>query len=186
MKIVSGLMVIALASMFFAGCVTAPPNPRGKSDTLVVGRLEFHLTGFGSYGSATVNGKQTNDVQITLKNVRTSATVQTSTHGPDGFFFISGLKSDVYEIVRLDYTNVSGNWSAKVTLIPGTKLAFRPASTGVSNLGLIVADYNADGDNSVSSRRDFEALRTGFQKSFSNSKWNSVQWHDVLPHPGGA
>lgn len=57
MKIVAGFAVIALASLFLVGCVTAPPDPTGMLDTLVVGRLRFHLTVFGSYGSATVNDK---------------------------------------------------------------------------------------------------------------------------------
>lgn len=127
-----------------------------------------------------------NDVQITLENVVTSATVQTSTHGPDGIFFVTGLKPGAYELVRLDYASVSGNSSAKVTLIPGTKLKFRPASAGVSNLGLVVASYNADSDNSVTSLGDFKSLRTRFKKSFPKSQWNSVPWSNVLLSPGGA
>ena len=186
MKVAMSVALAAVCSLLVVGCVTAPPPPNGSSDTLLVGGVVFTVQGLKTYGGATANGKQANNVEITLLNAYTNAKIEVRTHGPNGLFYIAGLKPGEYEISRLYYRDTVGSSWADVTFTPRTLFEFRVDPGGVSNIGFIRAKFDELGSNSIASEHEFKTLRTEFRKLFTNSPWNSAPWRTVPLFPNTA
>ena len=167
-----------------SGCATAPANPTSPSDTLLVGQLVFNLSGFGTYGGASVNGRQTQSVQISLKNVSTGKIIKTETHSPNGLFYVANLKPADYLIVHLYYKVTSGKAWADVNFRPGPPPQFRLAPAGVTDIGTVVATFDHNGDNAVTSKMSYDQARGDFAKVFRKSEWNSVEWNHVTVYTG--
>lgn len=167
-----------------SGCVTAPANPTGPSERLLVGQLVFNLSGFSSDVGTTVNGRQSQGVRIYLMNLTTGKVVKAETHGRNGLFFVADPGPDSYAVIRLYYKAVSGQDLAYINfpLYPPPHFSLTP--TGVSDVGLIVAKNVYNGAQSVSSEKAYDQVRRDFSKMFPQSKWNSAKWSHVQVHTG--
>lgn len=170
--------------VILSGCATAPANPTSPTDTLLVGQLIFNLSGFGSYGGATVNGKQTQGVQISLKNVTTGKIFKTETHGPNGLFYLPNLTPADYLIVHLYYKALAGRAWADVNFRPGPPPQFRLAPTGVSDIGTVIANFGDNGQSNVSLQKAYNLVRSDFSQKFPRSKWNTAGWSPVSIYTG--
>lgn len=183
MKVTIAVGLAILYLLLAVGCVTAPPPPRGSSDTLLTGRLIFTLTGFRRYGAASLNGTQTSGVVITLRNVYSNATIQTETQAPKGIFFVSGAKPGEYQISRVYYRQTVGKAWAYAYLRPRTTIQFRIEPGEVSDIGLVDARLDHSGDGSVVSGTGFAQVKSEFAKLFPKSPWDSASWRQVSLFP---
>jgi hypothetical protein len=170
---------IAAATLVLAGCATpAPPPPSANSDALGVGQLIWVIGGYSvRSGSANINGTQTSGVEMTFVNIGTGEKIVTSTHEPDGFFSVAGVKAGYYSLEKVYFRRnmADGSW-ADMNWKPRTKLRFTLASQQVTNVGRIVVTNIKAGLNTIGIAGGYDDVKQEFVKLFPQSEWNAVDW----------
>jgi len=174
------MCVIVICSTFLVfGCASFP-EPNKENQTLVIGKIIQHGTGYRFYGSVSVNGTNKFGIQITLQEL-ISGQAYTMRTRSDGMFFSVNIPEGEYKITRIYLRKKSGSAWASMTWVPRDSDEYRLEIVNgkVNNFGSTSWECESGVKNSMFYNREYEQVRDSFQENNRSSNWNEREWVNI-------
>ena len=174
------LILIITANIVFHSCSTFP-EPNEINDTMLIGKIIQNGINYDSFNGASVNGKHTSDIEITVKNLSTNEITKLKSYY-GGMFSTIRLPEGNYEISILYLKVVNGNSYANVFSNLANVKYFSIINGSVNNLGLI--EWNCDNNEgyNILLNRNYINVKEDFNKRNDKSSWNNIKWVNVDVH----
>jgi hypothetical protein len=169
------LFIIYISFLVFS--FASIPATANVNQTLVVGIIIQHGTGYKYYGGVSVNGTNKNGIEITMQEIKNGNTYTMKTQN-DGSFFSFNIPEGTYKVTKIYLENRSGSCWASMTWTPLGNNTFNIINGKINNFGTIYWDCNRNIRNYVSCNQDYGQVRDLFNGKYL-ANWNLREWINI-------
>lgn len=158
-------------------------EPTQENDKLVIGRIALQANNHQTYGgTATVNGKHSNNIELTFKNHNNGDEFTVTSKGNHGLFYFLGDQDTYYELTKIFFkvTEANNSW-ASVWFYPHD-LIHVASKAGVYNAGSLswVSDDENEIDRNELKQAKFPSnIEDIIRSEYPDSLWLQKAWFDT-------
>ena len=128
-------IVFSLSLLLFSCASVTRYEPKNNSDSLIIGKIKMDNKNFNTYGSISVNGVHTANIEISISNMTSGEILKTKTD-KEGFFMFYNLDpSDNYQITKIYLKKEENNSWADVYMNTSNSNIFSPTINSITDIG---------------------------------------------------
>ena len=169
--------LVIFAVFVLAGCVSVPPVPTPKQNTLLVGKILVNWSVSGSLGPDQRPGGEdleiNSGIAIIFHNNQTGKEISVTTQ-KHGWLLTSKLNGGNYTIQTFQMERDLGGITHRMTL--GGPIYITIEEGLVNNIGVIQIDRKTSYEFRWV---DYDVVKLDFQMEFPDSQWNSYEWKNT-------